>query len=231
MKRKGFTLIELLIVVAIIAILAAIAVPNFLEAQTRSKVARVKADLRTIGVALESYVVDYNNFPDSHDPDYYTRLYIEYMDQLSTPVAYLSSLALVDPFSLRAGARPAHLPAPPEGWKGSYACLPYSGRWYQGVPWDPAFNGGARKAFVAYSNGPMRKYTGMDHYGYACFMQVPPGDPFFTWLTSFTQSWDGGYPVTCKEDFVYNPTNGTVSPGGIGRFGGDLPNTPQSVGG
>jgi type II secretory pathway pseudopilin PulG len=53
-----------LIVVAIIAILAAIAVPNFLEAQTRSKVSRAKADMRTIATGIESYFVDYNHYPD-----------------------------------------------------------------------------------------------------------------------------------------------------------------------
>jgi type II secretion system protein G len=62
-KRAGFTLIELLIVVAIIAILAAIAVPNFLEAQTRARVSRVKNDLRTFGIALESYKLDNNQIP------------------------------------------------------------------------------------------------------------------------------------------------------------------------
>ena len=59
-KKAGFTLIELLIVVAIIAILAAIAVPNFLEAQMRAKVARVKSDLRTVRLAMEAYAIDCN---------------------------------------------------------------------------------------------------------------------------------------------------------------------------
>jgi prepilin-type N-terminal cleavage/methylation domain-containing protein len=63
MRSRGFTLIELLIVVAIIAILAAIAVPNFLEAQTRAKVSRALADMRSMTTAIESYYVDHNTYP------------------------------------------------------------------------------------------------------------------------------------------------------------------------
>ncbi len=62
-KQKGFTLIELLIVVAIIGIIAAIAIPNLLNAIDRGKQKRTMADLRSLGTAVESYAVDNNFYP------------------------------------------------------------------------------------------------------------------------------------------------------------------------
>jgi prepilin-type N-terminal cleavage/methylation domain-containing protein len=111
MKRcKGFTLIELLIVVAIIAILAAIAVPNFLEAQTRAKISRVKADQRTLATAIESYSVDWNEEPigfveiPKFDGNSWptrwgtqTQSYFRCYANMTTPVAYTTSIPF-DPF-------------------------------------------------------------------------------------------------------------------------------------
>jgi prepilin-type N-terminal cleavage/methylation domain-containing protein len=106
-SRRAFTLIELLIVVAIIAILAAIAVPNFLEAQVRSKVSRVHSDLRSVATALEAYRVDANSYPGGWHVHWPTDPSWEYEIPsagyvLSTPVAYITEAQLRDPFK-RAG--------------------------------------------------------------------------------------------------------------------------------
>lgn len=107
-RSPAFTLIELLIVVAIIAILAAIAVPNFMEAQTRSKVSRAKTDMRTIALGIESYIVDSNRPPlgpvewpfrpggstGGIDPAGFQHIIYA---SLTTPISYISTFPL-DPW-------------------------------------------------------------------------------------------------------------------------------------
>lgn len=63
-RNKGFTLIELLIVVAIIGIIAAIAIPNLLNAINRGRQKRSMSDLRTVGTATEAYAVDHSFYPN-----------------------------------------------------------------------------------------------------------------------------------------------------------------------
>ncbi len=115
-KFKGFTLIELLIVVAIIGILAAIAVPNFLNAQVRAKVSRAEAEMREIATALESFYIDNNSYPPLTNLDRsISRLYRDNPGNLdsarieigrgsrarriylTTPVSYMSTIPF-DPF-------------------------------------------------------------------------------------------------------------------------------------
>ena len=109
--KSGFTLIELLIVIAIIAILALIAIPNFLEAQTRSKVSRVQADMRSVATALEAYFVDNNAYPplagfkvcvdrgaSRSEGGQYDRGGIYLAWQLTTPIAYITTTRFPDPF-------------------------------------------------------------------------------------------------------------------------------------
>ena len=59
-RRGGFTLVEIMIVVAIIALLAAIAVPGFLRARKRSQASRIINDLRLIDSAVDQYAIESN---------------------------------------------------------------------------------------------------------------------------------------------------------------------------
>jgi len=92
---RAFTLIELLIVVAIIGILAAIAVPNFLNAQVRAKVATSQSDLRSLSTALEQYRIDNNQYPPT--PNTSGNLRFARLAKLTSPVPYMSSVPQ-DPF-------------------------------------------------------------------------------------------------------------------------------------
>jgi len=214
-RPSAFTLIELLIVVAIIAILAAIAVPNFLEAQTRAKVARVKSDQRTLATALESYAVDYNAFPPTEPVGVYQRLYIEYVKKLSTPVAYVTTVALKDPFQPNSATAPQDQAAvPPPDWKGSYPYVNYNDFWQRAVhPDDPP-----KKAFIIISMGPTRMWPYAEHYPY--MKNVNPN------FNGARPTWPDSY-----SSMIYDPSNGTVSFGGIVRFGGDLAGIEQVPGG
>jgi prepilin-type N-terminal cleavage/methylation domain-containing protein len=200
MMKRAFTLIELLIVVAIIAILAAIAVPNFLEAQTRAKISRNKADMRTAVTALETYRLDWNKYPydgysSGSPPPGFNYWFLPYM--ISTPVAYLNTAKIVDPF------RPG--PTGTQHWQWNDVRYRSIGSTW-GQDYDGKF-GGEPPAGVSTWYGPLTVEFG----GYVLNAAGPD-------KTYGPYGWKGvsTYPVG-SQPLPYNATNGTVSNGDIIR--------------
>ncbi|NQU44174.1 prepilin-type N-terminal cleavage/methylation domain-containing protein [bacterium] len=196
--RRAFTLIELLIVVAILAVLATVAMSNFLEAQTRSKISRVSADLRTYSAALETYFVDTNHYPVGRKGksgavrDPYDAARANLAD-LTTPIAYLSAVPWQDPF-LKGAERQSD----------SYSYFSYSGLWGRNASvrlrLEIAF-GGPVRAWSLVSVGPDRRKNGYEWF---------PIDSRIEGLAA-ALNWS-----------VYDPTNGTKSSGDVGRWGGEI---------
>ena len=214
-KKSGFTLIELLIVVAIIAILAAIAVPNFLEAQTRAKVSRVRSDLRTLATGIEAYAVDYNNPPPEArggSGPFAARTIDGFTGQtgilsvaLSTPVAYLTNSDLRDVFYQGAGSS---LVVRPDVILFTYKAYPWE--WSKRQP-GPAV---ADSAGLTFGEGnALNGVRFKELYGNWRLFSVGPDRD---WDNNPTNA-KGAFANPCSAGLPYDPTNGTVSIGSLLR--------------
>ena len=215
-SREGFTLIELLIVVAIIAILAAIAVPNFLEAQTRAKVGRVRADMRSIATALESYRVDNNFYPPTPFVQGGDVGMLRVLPNfLSTPISYLSTAGLEDPFIMPNLADFQGLAR--SGDVVTYAEL-------AGHPLDPGGDPRAGRRYYYQNNrDPRRISFAPDTLGAQNARRVQ-GEWILASLGPMQRRFLVRHPTllgvggsTARVMLPYDPTNGTVSDGNIIR--------------
>lgn len=204
-KLQGFTLIELLIVVAIIGILAAIAVPNFLNAQVRAKVARAESEMRNLQNALESFFIDNNSYPPMDNDRIRARRQYKGLDADSTPEINIAHISI--------GAR---------GDRRIYLTTPVA--YMSSIPYDP-FNGDGKSTGYGYGS------NGQSYYMLTSFgpdQQKGNGVSSESKLDAreytgarLTDTRFGGLRGSnfLLSQLLYDPSNGTSSTGDIFRVG------------
>jgi len=215
-QSAGFTLIELLVVVAVIALVSAVALPNFLEAQTRSKVAAATVNVKTVRDALEIYSVDNNAYPPVRPlipEDPFALLADQQLHALTTPIAYLAPSAFRDPFGTVRSQRFVETNQEDGYYPQKHYPLLTSPNPEQSLMYFHYISQSARLAYPAFgihgvgvvSIGPdLRDSLG----GYRPFSKA-----FFDREFYFL-------PIQDPVDTIYDPTNGTLSEGDIPAFGG-----------
>jgi len=222
----GFSLIELLIVIGIIAVIAAIAVPNFMAARTRASVARLKADMASTAKAMEAYAVDHDAYPP-----------ISGQVRLTTPTAYIGSIPrspfLEPAFMTEGGARRWEtLPGNAPTWKlvtdsNIYDPLPL------GSDGEPAneradaeqacANNCEDTVYIKYAvfpNGQGITASLLDEYAGRSQWVLMSGGPDEDDETE--EIVRGMRPIGQLGVALYDPTNGTVSSGDLLMFGPGL---------
>lgn len=208
--KNAFTLLELLIVVAIIAILAAIAVPNFLEAQTRSKISRSQADMRSLATALEAYGVDHGRYP--HIPEWPNQGWDNpnsWLRPLTTPVAFIAELPSF-PWS------PWKADLNYDGITERYTYYYYNNRqsFIRSEDWE-GNRGFVWELFETYI--PWNAFDPDDCHEYYLGAPGPDGDVDQQWAVFDPANPDDYVPGS--NCLPYDPTNGTISNGDIIRLG------------
>lgn len=205
-SHRAFTLIELLIVVAIIAILAAIAVPNFLEAQTRSRVSRSLADMRTLVTATETYRVDWNDRPVANTTAGPGHWWGFTPTGLTTPIAYITSIPTMPFIDDTVAMMWGNLSGDSSGMNQPYT---YIYRTYGLALSNPALLQPGAGGIAA---GIPNTWSGDQNRDF--FDKVSRSS--YVFYTSGPDNLDG---TVWLAPSTYDPTNGTVSFGDVHYFG------------
>lgn len=222
-RRKGFTLIELLIVIAIILILIAIALPNFLEAQIRARVTKVKGEFRSLETALTAYFNDWawhypmNLGPNLHET-FWPAAQIEFYTSLTTPNAYITDVNFVDPF-IGTGVFPSwYTPTGPDD---------YAFRSYYFVNYESWFDTELNPSMAPFISEEQERVLKIPAFVLSSYGPNTDDDEGQFIPRNYLFASVGGPPdQAVLEDCsgrVYAPTNGTKSRGDIVKFGGMFP--------
>jgi prepilin-type N-terminal cleavage/methylation domain-containing protein len=182
---SGLTLLELLVSIAILALLALLIVPSFLDALMRARISRVRVDMRELDGALSAYFVDHGEYPPPASNGHGARLW-----RLSTPISYYADPKRPEPFRD----------------EGLFKNPPYG------------YHGRNEQVNIFWNNdGQPGNFSGEPVVKWYVLRSSGPDNDRDGGGASALNAVDSRHQFV---NFVYDPTNGTISRGDIWRAGG-----------